>query len=231
MTPHTGHRRPAVVAFDVVGTLFSLEPLRFRLGEAGFPETALAEWFARVLHAAVARDVAGTFVPFRDVAATTLEVMAAERGLASSRAAADEIVHGMSELPAYPDVGPAFEELWEAGIRIVALTNGGAQTTSHLLARAGLARFIETIISIDEVGHWKPHPSVYRYAVSIAGVPPVRMCLVASHAWDVLGANRAGLLTAWVARKEKRFHAAMGVPDVTGETLIDVVAELVALPG
>jgi hypothetical protein len=32
------------VAFDVVGTLFPLEPLRPRLKEAGFTETALDEW-------------------------------------------------------------------------------------------------------------------------------------------------------------------------------------------
>lgn len=230
MTQHTGHRRPAIVAFDVVGTLFSLEPLGFRLREAGFSETALAEWFSRFLHAAVALDVVGVFVPFRDVATATLEVMAAERGLASCRPAAEKIIRGISELPAHPDVRPAFQGLREAGIRIIALTNGGAQTTLHLLEQAGLAGYVERIVSIEEVRHWKPRAEVYRHAASSVGVPPVRMCLVAAHAWDILGANQAGLLTAWVARKEKKFHSAMGAPDVTGEALTDIVATLVALP-
>jgi len=61
-------------------------------------------------------------------------------------------------------------------------------------------------------------------------VPPGQMCLVAAHAWDILGANHAGLLTAWVARKEKKFHSAMGAPGVRGESLTDVVATLIALP-
>lgn len=61
------HRRPSVVAFDVVGTLFSLDPLNLRLADAGFGETALSEWFARFLRAAAALDVAGVFVPFREV--------------------------------------------------------------------------------------------------------------------------------------------------------------------
>lgn len=230
MTQHTGHRRPAIVACDVVGTLFSLEPLGLRLREAGFSETALAEWFSRFLHAAVALDVAGVFVPFRDVATATLEVMAAERGLASSRPAAEKIIQGMSELPAHPDVRPAFQGLREAGIRIIALTNGSAQTTLHLLKQAGLEEYIERIVSIEEARHWKPHAEVYLNAASVAGVPRVRMCLIAAHAWDILGANHAGLLTAWVARKEKKFHSAMGAPDVTGETLTDIVATLVALP-
>lgn len=64
MTQRTEPRRPSVVAFDVVGTLFSLEPLTLRLKEAGFLETALAEWFSRFLHASVALDVADVFVRF-----------------------------------------------------------------------------------------------------------------------------------------------------------------------
>ena len=106
----------------------------------------------------------------------------------------------------------------------------GTQTTQHLLKQAALDGYIERIVSIEEVRHWKPRAEVYLRAASVAGVPPARMCLVAAHAWDILGANHAGLLTAWVARKEKKFHSAMGTPAVTGETLTDVVAALVALP-
>lgn len=223
-------RRPSVVAFDVVGTLFSLEPVSRRLTEAGFAETALAEWFSRFLHASVALDVAGVFVPFREVATATLEVMAAERGLASPRSAAEKVIEGISELPAHADVRPAFQGLRDAGIRIVALTNGSAQATRHLLRQASLETFVERIVSIEEVRHWKPRLEVYLHAASVAGVLPGLMCLVAAHAWDILGADHAGLLTAWIARKEKKFHSAMGAPDVTGETLTDVVATLVALP-
>lgn len=53
-------------------------------------------------------------------------------------------------------------------------------------------------------------------------------------AFDVVGtlfgANHAGLLTAWVARKEKAFHSAMGTADLTGEALTDIVTALGALP-
>jgi 2-haloacid dehalogenase len=224
------HRRPMVVAFDVVGTLFSLEPLRLRLKEAGFAETALAEWFSRFLHASVSLDVVDVFVPFREVAIATLEVMAAESGLSPSRSMAEKVIQSIAALPAYPDVGPAFQGLADAGIRIMALTNGSAQTTQHLFKQAALEGFVERIVSIEEVRHWKPRTEVYLHAANIAGVSPVRMCLVAAHAWDILGANHAGLLTAWVARKEKKFHSAMEAPDVTGESLTDVVATLVGLP-
>jgi 2-haloacid dehalogenase len=229
VTQRTQHRRPSVVAFDVVGTLFSLEPLSVRLREAGFPESALAEWFSRFLHAAVALDVAEVYAPFREVAIGTLEVMATEKALASAKSVAEKIVQATSELPAHPDAGPAFQRLRAAGIRIVALTNGSAQTTEHLLKQAALEGFVERIVSIDEVRHWKPRADVYLHAASVAGVPPARMCLVAAHAWDILGARHAGFLTGWVARKERKFHPAMGAPDISGETLTDVVAALTTL--
>jgi 2-haloacid dehalogenase len=223
-------RRPLIVAFDVIGTLFSLEPLRPRLKEAGFPETALDEWFSRFLHAAVSLDVADVFVPFREVAIATLETMAAERGLTVSLSVLETIVQGISDLPAHPDARTAFLVLRDARIRIMALTNGSAQTTKHLLAQAALEAFVERIVSIEEVRHWKPRAEVYLRAASVAGVPPARMCLAAAHAWDVLGASHAGLLTAWVSREERKFHSAMRAPDIVGETLTDVAAALVDLP-
>src|SRR5215470_7360314 len=161
VTARTEHRRPSVVAFDVVGTLFSLEPLGVRLMDAGFPETALGEWFSRFLHASVSLDVADVFMPFREVAIATLEVMAAERrGLASSRSMAEKIVQGISDLPAHPDVRPAFQALRDVGVRVMALTNGSAKTTQHLLEQAALESFVERIVSIEDVRHWKPRAKV-----------------------------------------------------------------------
>jgi 2-haloacid dehalogenase len=229
VTERPQHRRPSVVAFDVVGTLFSLEPLSVRLKEAGFADSALAEWFSRFLHAAVALDVANVYAPFRDVAIATLDVMATERALASPKSVAEKIVQATSELPAHSDARPAIQGLRDAGIRIIALTNGSAQTTRHLFKQAGLEDFVERMVSIDEVRHWKPRAEVYLHAANVAGVPPARMCLVTAHAWDILGARHAGLLTGWLARKEKKFHPTMGTPDFSGETLTDVVATLTTL--
>jgi 2-haloacid dehalogenase len=56
------------------------------------------------------------------------------------------------------------------------------------------------------------------------------MALVAAHAWDILGARRAGLLTAWVSRKETTFHPTMGTPTVVGPDVAEAVAALARLP-
>ena len=66
-------RRPAVVAFDVIETLFSLESLRPRLTAIGLPAHALETWFAQLLRDAFALDCVGNYLPFREIATATLE--------------------------------------------------------------------------------------------------------------------------------------------------------------
>lgn len=216
------------VAFDVVGTLFSLDPVAARLEDAGLAPGALDEWFARFLRDAFALEAVGRYAPFREIAEATLEAMLVQKSGEATPAAISRVLEGFRELPAHPDVRPAFERLRAGGVRIVTLTNGAAGTTQHLLARAGLESFVERTISIDEIRHWKPGREIYLHAAQTVGMPPGRLALVAAHAWDIAGANAAGLVTGWVAREETFFHRAMGRPVVSGKTLIDVVEALMA---
>jgi len=216
--------RPAVVAFDVIETVISLEPLRAQLGRLGAPGHALELWFARTLRDGFALAAAGAYRPFREVAKGALEGLLPEPGRAG------EVLDEFSRLPAHPDAGPAMARLRDAGVRVLALTNGSEAGTHALLRGAGLSGHVERIVSIDEAGHWKPRPEVYHYAARVAGVEPGAMALVAAHAWDCHGARRAGLVTGWVARSEPRFNPALGAPDVTGKTLVAVADGLLGLP-
>lgn len=222
--------RPKVVAFDVVETLFALEPLRGRLHALGLPGEALEIWFARLLRNAFALDAAGTYKPFGEVARATLEVLLAEFQCLADAPAIDRTLSGFGELPVHDDVAPAFQLLRENSVRIVALTNGSADITRGLLHRARLAHFVEHVISIDEVRRWKPAREVYLHAAKVAGVAPNELALVAAHAWDVHGASQAGLMTGWVSRLEKGFLPVMNPPDATGNTLVEVIQRLLVFP-
>lgn len=122
----------------------------------------------------------------------------------------------------------AFEKLKDAGVRVVTLTNGTAETTKKMLDGAGLSALVERSMAIDEVKHWKPAKEVYLHAAKVTNVQPVELALVAAHAWDTHGAGRAGLTTGWVARKGTLFPPAMDPPHVRGETLVEVVTKLLA---
>lgn len=219
-------RRPAVVAFDVIETLMSLEPLRERLTGIGQPPHLLEAWYTRTLRDGMALSATGDFVPFTDVAESAL------RGLTSyaiSDEQVAEVMAGFGELPAFPDALPAMTTLTEAGLRVACLTNGSASLTSSFLDRAGLASLVDRVVSVSDVYRWKPSKMVYLYAAEVLDVPPQWMALVAAHDWDCHGAKRAGLMAGWVSRKSGGYGAPFEPPDVVGEDLTEVAAKLLAL--
>jgi 2-haloacid dehalogenase len=219
-------RRPAVVAFDVIETLMSLEPLRAQLTEIGQPPALLEAWYTRTLRDGMALSATGDYVPFSDVAEAALRALT-HYTVGDEQVAA--VMAGWDELPAFPDALPAMRRLTEAGVRVAWLTNGSASLGSAFADRSGLGALVERVISAGEVYRWKPAGVVYLYAVSVMGVPADRMALVAAHDWDCHGAKRAGLTTGWVSRKSGGFGAPFAPPDVVGEDLTEVAEKLLAL--
>jgi 2-haloacid dehalogenase len=194
------------------------------------PETALRLFFAQMLRDAFALEASGIFKPFKEIAAASLAVVMANHGVAAEQSKIQGVLAGFAELPAHADVAPALKRLKGAGVRIIALTNGGAENTQKLLERSRLASLVERVISIDEVHRWKPNREVYLHASRAIGVEPARLALIAAHAWDVHGAKAAGLLGAWVKRQDKVYHAAMQPPDVQGSSMTALADALIALP-
>lgn len=222
--------RPEVVAFDVIETLFSIEPLRQRLTDAGLPGDALELWFASVLRDGFALSAAGAPRPFPEVAEAALRVILASARLRPDAARLAAVLDGFGTLPPHPEVKPALELLQQAGIRVVTLTNGAAATTEKLLLRAGLAGLVERTLSVDEVGPWKPFAAPYLHAAKVCQVQPEQLALVAVHAWDVLGASAVGLTTGWVSRRERLLNPLSPPPAVVGADLLQVVQGLIAGP-
>lgn len=212
---------PRAIAFDVIETLFPLEPLRPLFPGIGLQEADLDPFFASLLRDAFALDTCGIFVPFAEVARSSLAQMGATPD------AAETILDGFRTLSAHPDVIPAFERLDAGGIPVIALTNGNPEVTRTLMERNGLAALVSRVISIEEIGVWKPRARVYTYAAEAAGVAPAEMALVACHPWDCQGAMSAGL-TAGFVQRTRPYGSAMAAPHVSGDSLPAVVADLLA---
>lgn len=218
--------RPKIIAFDVIETLFALDPIADRLASAGLRRESLPIFFSRMLRDAFALEISGVYTPFKDVATATLKVMLASSGIRPERRTIKNIIEAFTELPPHPDVRRGFELARSERFRTVALTNGSAKTTKKLLSDAGLYDYVEDIISIDEIQHWKPKREAYVYAARKMLVAPQSMALVAAHAWDIHGAARAGLMTVWVRRQEKEFARTMSKADIEANTLEQAIEGL-----
>jgi 2-haloacid dehalogenase len=126
----------------------------------------------------------------------------------------------------FPDAREALIVLRDAGLHTGILTNSTTETAEAALESAGLRDLLEIVIGNDAVQSFKPDPRVYEHGVAELGVAPGEICLVAAHAWDVVGAMRAGLRGAWVARGEPWPAALDPEPDARGEELTDVARAL-----
>ena len=217
-------RQLEVVVFDVVETLFRLDAVDAALAERGAPDTTRL-FFARLLRDAFALGSLGEYRPFAEIAESALRIVVP--GL--DDAGRSEVLAAFSRLDPHDDVLPAFELLSDAGLRLAVLTNGGAANTQALLDRAELSRFVEQVVSVEEVRVWKPRAEPYLHALARMGADPAGAAMVAVHAWDIHGAARVGMTTGWAARLEGEPAPVFTAPDVRGDDLVEVAQGLLSL--
>lgn len=217
---------PDIIAFDVVGTLYSLAALQPLVAAAGGDASTVEMWFSHLLSDGFALAAAHDYQPFRDVAKASLASV-----LPHAKAAVrDKVLAGLATLDPFADSGPALGRA-VLDARVVVITNASTDSTRKLLARGGLDAFVDTIVSAEDVRRWKPASDPYAYAAATLDVPLARLAMVTAHPWDVLGARRSGLVTGWCNREKATFPAILGAPDVAGVTLLDVVEGLFSLTG
>ena len=214
------------VAFDVIGTLFSLENQRPLLVALGLPESSLETWFASSLRDLFALGAVGRLVPMATVLEDNLCGMLVAAGLEPPPHRIEMAIAGMAWLAPQPGAATALQVLRDAGLSCLALTNGSRATTEALLERAGLISSFDAVLSVDEVGLPKPRAEVYLAAVRRLGVTPAELALVAVHPWDIQGAANAGLATGYVSG-ESLFPSCFDQPTFRASGLPGIAHRLV----
>jgi 2-haloacid dehalogenase len=131
-------------------------------------------------------------------------------------------------LPPYPDAADALARLLVAGHTPSAVTNSAADSARSALGAAGLLEHMHAVIGADAAGAYKPDPRVYRNALDVLGIEPGETWFVAGHWWDVAGAKRVGLRTAWVGRHEGALLDSTPEPDVRAADLKQAVEAIAA---
>lgn len=218
--------RVEAVVFDVLETLLNVEAIAERLEEVGQPAAVLGPFFLRFQRDAMALTLAGDDADFTAVARQALNT---ETRQAMSSEDIDHVLEGFAKVSAFPDALPALQKLSEAGVKIGCLTVGDPENTRSFLAAAGLASYVDEVVTSSAVGTWKPAPAVYHYSAESLGCELDRMALVAVHAWDCHGAKRAGALAGWCSRLEGEPGDVFEPADVRGDDLVEVVDGLLAL--
>ena len=192
----------SVVVFDVNETLSDMAPMAERFSDIGAPDHFAEVWFANVLRDGFALTAAGGQERFSVIGEHHLRILFGSLDLdLDPDAAVEHVMAGFMDLPVHPDVPEGVRALRASGRRLVTLSNGATGVADALLARAGLRAEFAALLSVEDADAWKPAHSPYEYAAQVCGTDLREMLMVAAHPWDIDGATRAGMQTAWIDRQ------------------------------
>lgn len=217
----------AVIVFDVNETLSDMSPIAGRFTDLGAPAHLAPLWFACVLRDGFALAAAGTMERFAVLGAAALRTLLADVPIDRDvDSAVAHVLEGFAGLPVHPDVPGGARALASAGRRLVTFSNGSAEVAEGLLARAGVRDRFAACLSVEDAGAWKPAAAAYAYAAGACRVAPSRALMVAVHPWDIDGAARAGMRTAWIDRGTGAYPGHLRPPDLVASGLDDLALRL-----
>jgi 2-haloacid dehalogenase len=219
--------RPIIV-FDVNETLLDLDTIQPVFDRIFGDPAALRLWFADLITYSEALTLAGVYVPFTDIGAAVLKMLAATRGLTLSAADAAELTDRFATMPPHPEVPEALRRLREHGFRLFTLTDNTLAISGRQLEHGGIIDLFERRFSVDEtVRRHKPAPEAYHSVATALGLDPAGICLIASHVWDTIGAGAAGWQTALILREGNAPLDVGPQPDYIGKDLDAVADQLI----
>jgi 2-haloacid dehalogenase len=141
----------------------------------------------------------------------------------------DQLVLARWRLQPWPDSVPGLTRLKRRYV-ISPLSN------ASFIGMVKLAKFADLpwdcIITAENVRRYKPHPETYRTAVSLLGLRPEQVMLVAAHNYDLRAAQSHGLGTAFVPRPteygpaQKTDLAPDGAWSVVAKDFLDLAGQL-----
>src|ERR1700691_1029748 len=170
-------------AFDVYGTL--VDPLgisahlRRWVGDAA--DQVARVWREKQLEYTWRRALMRAYAPFSVCTAQALAYAFAQVGATLTPDAQADLMTAYRALPGFADAAAGLAQIRVAGYRMVAFSNGEADAVRAVLGAAGLMEYLDDVVSVDEVGTYKPAPAVYHHMVKRMGVAGERIWMVSSN--------------------------------------------------
>ena len=187
--------------FDAYGTLFDVNGAaaqeRDTLGDKWLPLAELRR--TKQLQYTWLRGLAGRHADFWQLTGDALDFALDSLNL-DDPDLRDRLMGLYLHLGVYPEVSETLTRLKASGLLLAILSNGTPAMLSAATDRAGITKRLDAILSVEEVGVFKPHPSVYQLAVDRLGVRPDEICFVSANGWDAFSARAFGFRVVWCNR-------------------------------
>lgn len=214
--------------FDAYGTLFDVHSAvgkyYERLGDVADQVSAI--WRTKQLEYTWLRSLMKKHVDFWQVTQDGLDY-ALDVFSITDRQLRNDLIDAYLHLKCYPEVPDTLAKLKDSGRQIAILSNGSPAMLEAVVKSSGLENLVQTILSVELVGVFKPDPAVYQLAVDRLGVDAAEIVFMSANAWDAVGATAFGLRVAWINRFAQRAERLPFQPDTEIKTLDELPGLLV----
>jgi len=189
--------------FDAYGTLFDVHSAVRQGGQAlGEKADAVSElWRQKQLEYTWLRSLMGAHADFWQVTADSLAFALGACGVSDAKLH-EKLMGLYRTLAAYEEVAGTLAVLKASGLATAILSNGSPAMLEVAVQSAGLAPHLDDLLSVEEVGIYKPDARVYQLAPERLGLQREQICFLSSNCWDAKGAAHFGFQVVWI----NRFH-------------------------
>ena len=215
--------------FDAYGTLFDVAAAaREAAAEPGRQEfaavwqTVANDWRLKQLQYTWLRALADAHTDFWEVTQNGLDWALEASGLDDPELR-ERLLALYWELSAYPEVPKMLASLKSAGFATAILSNGSPDMLDGAVKSAGLGQVLDDVLSVQDVGIFKPHRSVYQMVPDRFNCPPEEILFVSSNGWDAAAAAGFGFRCVWANRSGEPMDRLPWTPD-------KVLSDLVPIP-
>jgi 2-haloacid dehalogenase len=205
---------PKACVFDAYGTLFDYASAAARCGEilGAQREQLNGIWRDKQLQYTWLRSLQGKHADFWQVTGDALDFALETLGLEAA-ALRGRLMDAYRTLEAFPEVPEVLERLKRKGIATAILSNGSREMLQSAISGARIGGLLDAVLSVEEVGVYKPHPKVYQLAVDRLGIPRQAISYQSSNAWDAWAASAFGMRVVWCNRYAQPRERLPGLPD------------------
>jgi 2-haloacid dehalogenase len=210
------------VIFDAYGTLFDVAAAaRECAAEPGREAFAAkwqklaGDWRLKQLQYTWLRALADAHEDFWIVTQEGLDWALEANGLAGDAELRARLLALYWELTAYAEVPAMLAALKAQELNTAILSNGSPDMLNGAVQSAGVGDVLDDVLSVQDVGIFKPHKSVYDLVLKRFSCAPAEVLFVSSNCWDACAAAGNGFHTVWVNRSGEPMDRLPWQPQVT----------------
>src|SRR5262249_19455102 len=200
-SPESGLKGIKACVFDAYGTLFDFAAAARRCRDVlgSDVDRLSALWRDKQLQYTWLRAAQRRHADFWQVTGDALDFALETLGI-DQGGVRDRLMTLYLTLDPFPEVADVLTRLKSAGMRTAILSNGTPAMRRAAVESAGLEALLDAVLSVEEVGVYKPDPKVYQLAVDRLAVPAAAISFQSSNGWDAYAASAFGMKVVWCNR-------------------------------